>query len=142
VDPSDECIALVKESEGLVLTPYTDSGGVWTVGWGHELLLGESRDPITEDQAESLLDNDLGIACAAVQHLVTVPLTQGQLDALTDFVFNLGSGRFATSTMLAKLNAGDYAGAANQFGRWVYDNGVREPGLVTRRAKDRSLFEA
>jgi lysozyme len=83
---------------------------------------------------------DVGYAQHTVDHLVTVPLSVGQYSALVSWVYNLGSGKLQTSTLLRKLNAGDYAGAAAQFGVWVYGGGVKFPGLVTRREAERKLF--
>jgi lysozyme len=87
-----------------------------------------------------LLLEDVAYAEHAVEHLVTVQLTQGQYDALCSFVYNLGSGKLQTSTLLSKLNAGDQVGAAAQFGVWVFGGGVKLPGLVTRRAAEARMF--
>ncbi len=70
-----------------------------------------------------------------------MPLTQGQWDALSSFVYNLGPGALEKSTLLRLLNAGDYSGAAAQFDRWVYASGKKLSGLVKRRAAERALFE-
>lgn len=83
---------------------------------------------------------DIRDAVAAVRALVKVPLKQGQFDALVDFVFNEGEEQFEHSTLLHYLNAGDYAGAATQFGRWIYDDGVVLKGLIKRRAAERDMF--
>lgn len=71
---------------------------------------------------------------------VTVCLSQNQLDSLASFVFNVGGRNFAQSTLLSRLNAGNYAGAGAQFGRWVYAGGRVLPGLVSRRAAEAALF--
>ncbi len=76
----------------------------------------------------------------AVNRLVTVPLTQNQFDALISFVFNLGIGNFRTSTLLKKLNAGDYTGAAKEFPPWVRADGKQLPGLIKRRDAEKALF--
>lgn len=80
-------------------------------------------------------------ACARVRSLVTVPLTQGQLDALTDFVFNLGGGRLAGSTLLKLLNAGDYAAAGQGLLKWDMAAGVHQPGLTARRKAELAMWE-
>jgi hypothetical protein len=77
-----------------------------------------------------------------VNRLVTVPLTQNQFDALVSFTYNLGEGALAESGLLRKLNAGDYAGAAPEFAKWVRAGGVILPGLVRRRAAEADLFVA
>lgn len=137
--PSPACETLVRQSEGCVLHVYKDSGGVLTGGFGHTgpgLVFGEH---ITPDQAESWLREDLAKAAGAVTQLAG-KCTQGQFDALTDFVFNLGAQRLAGSTLLHKHKAGDFAGAAAEFGKWVHCNGIVLPGLVKRRAKEAALY--
>ena len=77
----------------------------------------------------------------AVAKAVTVPLNQNQYDALTSLAYNIGTGAFQRSTLLRRLNAGDHAGAAEQFGVWVRSGGADSPGLIARRAAERRLFE-
>jgi lysozyme len=137
--PSQDAIALVKTSEGLRLQAYQDSGGVWTIGYGHTEGVTAGQ-VITAAEADALLQTDLSEAGDEVESLVRVPLTQGQFDALTDFVFNLGAEALKRSTLLMLLNVGNYAAAANQFRVWVLDAGAVQPGLVTRRAAERALF--
>ena len=99
--------------------------------------------PLPEDSRRTLLDwlrEDLRAAERAVRHLVDVPLTQMQFDALASFVFNVGPAAFGNSTLLRLLNAGDAAGAAGQFKRWNRGADGVLPGLVTRRAAERDLF--
>jgi lysozyme len=72
---------------------------------------------------------------------VKVPLKQGQYDALVSFTYNEGAGKFQSSTLLKMLNAGNYAGAAGQFGAWVYGGGVELPGLVIRRQAEAAIFD-
>jgi lysozyme len=138
--PSANCIALVKASEGCKLTAYRCPAGVWTVGYGHTRGVTPGQT-ITQDDAELLLESDLDDAAEQVASMVTVPLTQGQLDALCDFVFNLGAGRLRDSTLLRLLNQGRHAEAAGQFKFWVMAGGHPLPGLVKRRAAERALFE-
>lgn len=138
---SDQGLALTEQFEGLRLTAYQDSVGVWTIGYGHT---GPDVQPgltITQEQASALLLQDVAGAVAAVNRLVTVPLTQNQFDALVDFTFNVGQGNLASSTLLRELNAGNTAGAAAQFLVWVYAGGVQLPGLVTRRQAEAALFQ-
>ncbi len=135
-------IDLVKKWEGLRLEPYRDSAGLWTVGYGHLLPQGNTLKPITKQQADILLDHDIETARRAVSDLVTVPLTHNQRAALVSFVFNVGRGNFANSTLLRKLNAGDYDGAAREFGRWVYAGGRKVAGLENRRFDEMQTFIA
>jgi len=130
------------------LTPYRDQAGHWTIGYGHKLREGEWYERITPEKAEDLLREDLAVAEGAVNDYVTVPLTQSQHDALVSFVYNVGVYNFQESTLLEKLNAGDYAGAANEFPKWKYvtlpDTGVKvvSDGLLSRRYRERDLFMA
>lgn len=141
--PSPACRALAATSEQRRLVAYLCPAGVPTIGWGHTkgVKLG---DTCSVQQADIWLSQDLEDAAAAVASLVKVPLTQGQFDALTDFVFNEGAGRLAGSTLLILLNKGRYDAAADQFQLWVHAkvNGqdVILPGLVKRRALERAMF--
>jgi len=128
--------------EGLALTAYPDpgTGGIpYTIGFGraHGVRPG---DVCTKEQAEQWLLEDMQSAVDTVNRLVTVPLTQSQFNALCDFTFNAGSGNFAGSTLLKKVNAGDMQGAQSEFGKWVYGGGHILPGLVRRRAAEAALF--
>jgi lysozyme len=145
--PSQNCIDLVKSSESCRLEAYLDPAGIPTIGWGHTEQ-GDYALPerCTLEQAEMFLQADLAGAAVYIWRLVTVPLNQNQFDALCDFVFNVKLTEFLTSTLLRKLNRGDYAGAASEFPRWVYGYSpikgreVELPGLVTRRAREQALF--
>lgn len=145
---SDAGIAAIKAHEGLRLEAYKDPGSATglpiTIGHGSTRRMDGSPwilgDRITEAEAEALLRRDLEASERAVAELVTVPLNQAQFDALVSFVFNVGAGAFKSSTMLRLLNAGDYQGAAAQFGRWVYNDGQVLAGLERRRAAERALF--
>jgi lysozyme len=136
---SDAGLNLIKRFEGLRLTAYDDGVGIATVGYGHTkgVRLG---DKITEEQATDFLRVDVAEAADAVARLVTVALTQNQRDALISLVFNIGTGAFEGSTLLRKLNAGDHAGAAEEFTRWNKGGGRVLAGLVRRRAAERELF--
>lgn len=137
---SDTGIALIKKHEGLRLDSYQDSGGVWTVGYGHTAT-AKPGQTITRQQAEALLLSDLKDKENAVKALVKVPLTQNEFDALVSLVFNIGTGAFKNSTLLKELNAGNKKAAAGQFIRWVNVNGQQLPGLVKRRKEEKELFE-
>ncbi len=137
---SEKGLDLTKRCEGLKLAAYQDSAGTWTIGYGHT---GSDVHPgmtITENEAVHLLKQDVAGAEAAVKKLVQVTLEQHQFDALVDFVFNLGAHRLAVSTLLRKLNAGDFAAAAEQFLAWVHAGNEVLPGLVTRRKAERAMF--
>lgn len=138
---SSKGLDLIKLYEGCRLKAYQDSGKVWTIGWGHTVGVKQG-DVITLAEAEQLLADDIPRYEVGVRPLVKVTLTQGQFDALVSFSFNLGLGALGKSTLLRKLNAGDYIGAAEEFKRWIYDDGVVQRGLVTRRGAERVLFDS
>lgn len=129
--------------EGCRKQAYPDTGGVPTIGVGHTrgVKLGQT---CTDAQAQVWFSEDLEDAEAAVDHLVKVPLTQGQYDALVDFVFEFGATKFSQSTLLKYLNQGNYTAAASQIKLWCHGevNGqmVILPGLVKRRAWDTDTF--
>lgn len=139
-DYSSTGLALTRSFEGLRLSAYQDSAGVWTIGYGHTGPGVHSGQRITEPEAEVLLRMDLAAAIDCVRRAVKVPLTQGQFDALVDFCFNTGSGSFLASSLLRLLDAGDVESAAQQFGLWVHAGGRVIPGLVRRRAAEAALF--
>jgi len=137
---SESGLSIIKHFEGLRLQAYQCSAGVWTIGYGHTLNVFPGDD-ITTEEAERMLRDDIRDAEYAVVQYVTVPLTQHQFDALVSFVFNLGSSNFRLSTLLRKLNAGDYTSAAAELLRWVNAGGKKLPGLVRRREAEKALFE-
>jgi lysozyme len=135
-------IALLCRFEGCRLTAYRDAATppVVTIGFGHTgagVVLGQT---ITQARAEQLLAADLLRFETAVTNAVRVPLTQEQTDALISLAYNIGVGNLLKSTLLRKLNAGDVAGAADQFLVWTHAGAEVLPGLVKRRAAERALF--
>lgn len=136
---SNKGIDLIKRFEGLKLEAYRDSVGIPTIGYGHAHNV-KMGDVITGEQADKYLREDLLVAELTINTNVRVNLTQNQFDALASFVFNLGSGNFVKSTLLKKLNAGDFAGAADEFGKWVNAGSKKLAGLVKRRTAEREVF--
>lgn len=141
---SEKGIALIKEFEGCKLTAYQDSVGVWTIGYGWTQPVDgkpiRAGMTIKQETAERLLKTGLVSYESDVSRLVKVGLTQGQFDALVSFTYNLGARSLSTSTLLRKLNAGDYAGAADEFPRWNKAGGKVLNGLTRRREAERALF--
>ena len=138
---SPKGLALTQEFEGLRLTAYQDSVGVWTIGYGHTGTDVHSGLSVTQERATELLTQDVSSAVAHVNRLVTIELTQNQFDALVDFVFNAGPGNFAASTLLHKLNAKDFPGAAAEFPKWCHAGKIKLPGLLKRREAEMALFQ-
>lgn len=137
---SENGIDMIKGFESFSAKPYQDSVGVWTNGYGHTHGVMADTPPVTMEEALANLAEDLVVAERSIEKLVTVFLTDNQFDALVSFIFNLGEGNFAHSTLRTKLNAGDYAGAAEEFERWVYAGGKKLNGLINRRKKEKELF--
>lgn len=141
---SDKGIALIKQFEGCKLTAYQDSVGVWTIGYGWTKPVDgkpiRAGMTIKQETAERLLKTGLVSYESDVSRLVKVSLTQGQFDALVSFTYNLGARSLSTSTLLRKLNAGDYAGASDEFPRWNKAGGKVLNGLTRRREAERALF--
>lgn len=150
-NPESDCVAyqcrVGTSADG---SPVYD--GKWTIGYGCTEGVTEGMR-WTHAQALEALRRELAKHEAHVTRLVSVALTQPQYDALVLFCYNVGPGGYrdpatgkvtqglSTSTLLRKVNAGDFAGAAEEFDKWTGSNGVkRVPGLVARRAKERALF--
>ena len=136
---SELLIKKIKEFEGCRLSAYTDSVGVPTIGVGHTkgVKIGQK---ISMEQAESFLREDL---FSVEKYVNTIPEvnTQGKFDALVDFVFNLGSGNLASSTLLKLINNNpDDPAIAKQFKRWVHSGSEVLKGLVIRREKEVELY--
>jgi lysozyme len=140
-------LSLIRQAEGLRLRAYPDpgtGGDPWTIGIGTTVYPDGRKvrrgDRCTPQQADEYLAHDLQGFERDVAAMVTVPLTGNQFSALVSFAYNVGASSLRSSTLLRLLNAGDYAGAANQFPRWNRAAGRVLPGLVRRRAAERDLF--
>ena len=137
-------VDLICGFEGKRLVAYDDGVGVWTIGFGTTIypngIKVKKGDTCTEAQAKEYMAHDLKKFELAVSNVVTVPLSQNQFDALVSLAYNIGTNAFKNSTLVKKLNAGDYQGAADQFTVWNKGGGKVLQGLVNRRAKERELF--
>jgi len=132
---------LIKQFEGLRLTPYYCPAGHKTIGYGHVITPQESiGNRINKQQAEELLEDDIRKCQTALHKYCSVPLTENQQAALISFIFNCGVGAFQSSTLRQRLNRGEYLNAANELLRWIHAKGVKLPGLVERREIEQSLF--
>ena len=133
-------LELTRSFEGLRLTAYRDVAGIWTIGYGHTGADVHEGQTISEFVAEALLLADVAPCVSAVNRGVKVPIMQHQFDALVDFAFNAGVGNLLKSTLLQKVNLGDFAGAAVQFGLWIHADGKPQPGLIRRRKAEAAIF--
>lgn len=131
-------LVLVPACEGLRQYAFYDPVGIPTICFGRTagVKMGQTA---TEAECKGMLIEDLNKANSAVESLVRVPLPDSRRAALVSFVYNVGQGSFARSTLLRKLNAGDVIGACNELPRWIYAKGIPLPGLVKRRELERKL---
>ena len=134
-------LQLTEQFEGVRLAAYQDQVGRWTIGYGHTLGV-QPGDTCTQSQAEAWLQEDIQWATRVVDAMVKVRLTQNEFDALVDFTFNLGSGSFEHSQLLALVNQGDFANAANEFQKWDHAGGQVVAGLLRRRVAEQEEFNA
>jgi lysozyme len=140
---SPAAIDLIKQFESLRLDAYLCPAGVWTIGWGHTEGVREGLR-ITEDLAEEFLRRDVGVVDQGLVKVIHAPLTQGQHDALASLCFNLVGGALRLPAiaprLVAKINEGDYASAADELLDIDRANGIVLPGLQRRRIAERALF--
>ncbi len=145
---SEQGLSLVKEFEGLFLKAYLCPAGIPTIGYGHTKNVSKydvsAGRTISKSRAEDLLRMDLANAEKAVEQLVKVQVTQNQFDALVSFVFNCGAGNFKKSTLLRKLNNGEYSAVYGELQRWtkakVDGKMVDLKGLIRRRRAEGELW--
>ncbi len=138
---NDEGFKLLTTFEGCKLHAYDDGAGVWTIGYGHTRGVSPGM-AITQVQAEQFLHEDLEQFESYVEDAVQVDVNEEQFSALVCFCFNVGPGSegFGGSTLLRKLNAGDYEGAVGQFPVWNKVDGEPWLGLTRRRLAEQALF--
>lgn len=143
---SNSGVDIICDFEGKRLVAYDDGVGVWTIGFGTTIypngIKVKKGDVCTESEAKEYMAHDLKKFELAVNSAVTVPLNQNQFDALVSLAYNIGTNAFKNSTLVKKLNAGDYRGAADQFDVWINAGGKRMQGLVNRRAREKALYLA
>jgi len=136
---SEQGIALIKRFEGFSATPYICPAGKNTIGYGHVIGAGEDfSGPVSEEDAEKLLQDDVKVPEQAVNRLVTAQLNQNQFDALVSLIYNIGAAAFQNSTLLRLINTENPA-ASEQFDRWVYAGGQKLDGLIARRGGGKSV---
>ena len=134
--------ALCIKYEGVYLKPYICPAGVPTIGIGSTRYENgvrvSMRDPaITLDRAYVLFDHHVSVEVEpALRRLAPVPLTQGQWAALADFIYNMGSGAFASSTLRRRVLAGEWEDVPTQLRKWIYGGGVQLTGLKRRRESE------
>ena len=135
---AESTLDYIIEEEGKRNKAYKDVKGLWTIGVGHLIRPGEQHlieATLTDEEVKELLKSDLKWCSEAVEGAVKVPLNQNQFDALYSLCFNIGPTAFRNSTVVRKLNAGDYQGAADAILMW------NKPAVLEgRRKRERTLF--
>ncbi len=155
---SDKAIKMIKHHEGVRFTPYQCPALLWTIGVGHVIDPTHARVPlaerknlpiptgwdrkITSEECDDILRKDLNRFEQGVERYCTVPLTQGQFDALVSFSFNVGLGTLQRSTLRQKINRQDYEGAAEELLKYCMAGGKVLKGLLNRRKDEKALFES
>ena len=135
-------VALTESFEACRLTAYQDVKGVWTIGVGHTGPEVKEGLVWTQQFADTMLIADVSTAVYCVNVSVTIPLSQGEFDAIVDFAFNCGCAAFKGPTMLKDINAGNLAGAADEFARWDHASGQVVAGLLRRRIAEEQEFKS
>lgn len=134
-------VLAVADHEALRLTAYPDpatKGAPWSICYGHTGPEVHKGLTVTRVQCDKWLAQDLKVAETVVLRTAKVRMQQGELDAYTSFVYNVGAGNWNSSTLLRKLNKGDRKGACDELPRWVYANKIRMEGLARRRYAERA----
>lgn len=135
----EKAIDLIKKYEGFSARPYKCPAGVLTIGYGRTINV--KPYDITTEEAETIwLDKYVKTIADQILVIVKVELSNNQICALIDFVYNLGIGNFKSSTLLRKINQGDFSAAANEFLKWNKAGGIVLKGLENRRIAERMLF--
>lgn len=137
-----DLLKVLEEGKGFSSKSYICSAGKRTIGYGHVILPDDNIiEPITEEQAEDILEKDVSVAENAINKYVKIPLTQNQFDALVCFVFNVGRTNFKTSTLLKFINEQLWDKIPKQFMRWVYHDKKLIKGLENRRKIEVRLWK-
>lgn len=133
-------VDLIRSFEGCRLSAYWDPyGKCWTIGWGHTGKEVHGRLVWTQAQADDTLEHD-AVAADLLLNAYSPGLTGGTLEALTDFVFNLGIGNYRTSTLCKLVNAKDWPASKLEILKWDHSNGVVVPDLLRRRQAEAALI--
>jgi len=138
---NDKGKALVKRFEGLKLEAYRCPAGVLTIGYGSTGPHVKTGMVITPGEADRLLDQDLRRFEVGVEAMLgNVPTSEDEFSAMVSLAFNIGLGRFATSTLLKRHKLGNKIGAANAFLMWNKAGGQVLKGLMRRREAEKALY--
>lgn len=143
---SQKGLDLIKQFEGLSLTPYLCPANIVTIGYGNTYYPNGQKikltDPaITQIVAESFLKHSLSTYEKAVDSFCRDDISQSQFDALVSFAYNLGTGALQKSTLIKKVNANPKdVTIADEFMKWNKANGKVLVGLTKRRQAEANLY--
>jgi lysozyme len=154
---SHKALEMIKHHEGVRLKPYRCPARLWTVGVGHVIDPNHAKVPFekrsyleipdgwsrtfTMEEVDAILQKDLDRFVAGVlRYCPSAINSQGRLDALVSFSFNLGLGTLQRSTLRQKHNRGDYQGAADEFMKYTKAAGKVLRGLENRRKDERAIY--
>lgn len=143
---SNKGLQLIKQFESFKSNAYLCPSGVPTIGYGSTYYIGGKKvklsdPPISEQQAEILLKNNLITFEKGVDSYTRDDINQNQFDALCVFAYNAGMNALKTSTLLKKVNANPNDQSIRlEFMKWVYGNGEKLPGLIKRREQEANLY--
>lgn len=143
---SQKGLELIKQFEGLSLTPYVCAGGINTIGYGNTYYTNGKKvtlkdKPLTLQQAEELLKFSLTTYEKAVDSFCRDDISQGNFDALVSFAYNLGTGALQKSTLIKKVNKNPKdVTIADEFMKWNKANGTVLKGLTRRRQAEANLY--
>ena len=145
---TEKGINLIKEFEGLRLTAYRDSVGVWTIGYGNTFYEDGSTvkqgDKITQDRADRLFRSIVNKFADQVRTALTNPdrISDAQFSAMVSLAYNIGIGAFKGSTLLRKVNANPCDPTIpDEFLRWNKAGGKVLAGLTRRRKAEADLYK-
>lgn len=140
---SPQELAKIVSFEGQRTTAYSDGAGNLTIGIGHMIRPGDgltAQSVLTADQMNSIFMDDIADAENSIYSRVTAPLSQGEFDALVDFIFQFGDSKFGSSSLLRLLNLRNYDSIPAEFGKWINVAGKPSAQVTARRADDSATF--
>jgi len=143
------CMPLIKKFEGFRGTPYLDSAGIPTIGYGTILYpngksVAMTDKPVTDDEATGFLAYQMGLKSKAIAPMLQKAASLHQAAAMLSLTYNIGTSAFQSSSVLKRFNLGDIPGAADAFLMWdkatVDGQRVVIDGLHNRRVAERTIF--
>lgn len=130
---------ILKGLEKCALKAYWDVNG-WAIAYGNHVPGLTAKSTCTVDEAEEYLQNACESVSNSLSNLIKVKLSQGQFNALVIFAYNIGLSAFENSTLLSRLNAGNFACVPSELRRWNKSGGKVCPALVARREKEIEIW--